>query len=84
MTIGWTAKILKRSRRLIFSFSLEGSIWEGVGGVGQSGASGRRGMQDPFTWEPGLRLSSTVRSTFSLGLESGVHSFEATGWRPFW
>lgn len=39
-------------------------------------------MQDPFTWEPGLSLSSRVRSTFSLGLESGVHSLGvALGYR---
>lgn len=42
----------------------------------------RRGMQDPFTWEPGLSLSSRVRSTFSLGLESGLHSLGvALGYR---
>ena len=39
-------------------------------------------MQDPFTWEPGLSLSSRVRSTFGLGLESGVHSLGvALGYR---
>lgn len=38
MTTGWTAKTLERSRRLIFSFSLEGFIWEvGWGSRGQWG-----------------------------------------------
>lgn len=84
MTTGWTAKTLERSRRLTVSFSLEGFIWEvGVGvGWGSRGPVGRGGVQAPFTGEPGLRLSSRVRSTFGLGLESGVLSLRvALGYR---